>query len=705
MNKKPILLPFLMICTCFFFTVMRCAQSSKPLESDCRPVIVLSGDSIVFAPDSTRYVISDSGHCSARRYVWSFNNGASFTDTTMRPAFLKHWSEADTGVRMIVACALTQAGETSFPETLSIRVMPCIPTVGLNGASEALPLDTTRLTVSGASKCGAIALYLWSFNGGVSFDDSGPSNYVIKQWGAGDTGLFHILVKAISSTGEASLADSSTVRVRSDINPVQLPHDTTVRAQDTIAIIARVLSQVSSISRFFWTVDHAAQETPTIGNTLRCSWPPGAAGVHVVKVRATDDRMTGYVLDSMAVNVVTQSPSLVHPRDTLVSRTDTILVTLHASDSGAQIVTYLWNVGGLSWTDSTKTPRYKISYFGKDTVTIGVGVCDNHGATVVDSFHIYYNAPPENIRMLLPTNGDTILFHTIDSTFFQKRVAFRFTAFDRNGAMDSLSFSLYLGKSPGLLEKIYEGRDSLFIAGNIDTAHYFWRLAAHDKFGDSVSCAGTFMTLLQQTICFAGHSIVSGFFCDSGSGGFRKKVLSGLRSSFGNDAKVKAVGPLVTNFMAKSPDDSCFAVGGYTAKDLYLLMENSFPALNADLWVIMLGINGNYNSTELRSLMNILNAVHANNSQAGIYVINGLPYAPLSGQDQVFNAWLSDSIAAKKNLSWKISCIDAYHKFALDDYPNPALFTPESPAMMHPNQAGYDTLANLILSTMGITMP
>jgi len=120
------------------------------------------------------------------------------------------------------------------------------------------------------------------------------------------------------------LADSSIVRVRSDINPVQLPHDTTVRAHDTIAIIARVLSQVSSISRFFWTVDHAAQETPTIGNTLRCSWPPGAAGVHVVKVRATDDRMTGYVLDSMAITVVTQSPSLVHPRDTLVSRTDTI---------------------------------------------------------------------------------------------------------------------------------------------------------------------------------------------------------------------------------------------------------------------------------------------------------------------------------------------------------------------------------------------
>jgi len=104
-------------------------------------------------------------------------------------------------------------------------------------------------------------------------------------------------------------------------------------------------------------------------------------------------------------------------------------------------------------TDSTKTPHHKISYFGKDTVTIGVGVRDNHAATVVDSFHIYYNAPPENIRMLLPTNEDTILFHTIDSTFFQKRVAFRFTAFDRNGATDSLLFSLYLGKSPGLLEK------------------------------------------------------------------------------------------------------------------------------------------------------------------------------------------------------------------------------------------------------------
>jgi hypothetical protein len=670
-----------------------------------RPIVTLTGNSTVFAGDSSRYIVSISGERPIKRYVWSFNNGLSFTDTTINPTFLKLWSESDTGVHTIEVMAQTPVGTVSSVDTLTVTVVACTPVVHLSGDSVAFPLDTMRLTVNGFSNCQSMNLFAWSFNGGVSYKDTLSSNFYIKQWGVGDSGLRHIWVKALTWTGLVSRADSMLVRVRSDISPVQLPHDTSVWANDTIAIVARVISPISSISRFFWTMDHAAQEVPTIGNTLRYSWPPNAAGPHILKVRATDDRMTGSIIDSMAITVALQTPTLVHPRDTVTSRSDTILVTLRASESGAQIVAYLWNIGGLTWTDSGKTPQHKISYFGKDTVTIGVGARDNRGMVAIDSFHIRFYAPPENLRMISPANGDTVRYRSIDSTFTQKRVTFRFSAVDPNGPSDSLLFSLYLGKSSGQLVKIYEGRDSGFAAGNIDTATYSWRLVARDKFGDSSSCTWTFMALLQQTICFAGHSIVSGFMCDSGTGGFRKKVLSGLRSSFGGNAKVKPIGPLLTAFMGQSPDDSCFAVGGYTAKELWILMTNSFPTLNADMWVIMLGVNGGYSSIELNSLMNIINAVHANNSKAGIYVINGLPYAPLSGQDQLFNGWLSDSITAKKSLAWKISNIDAYHKFAVNNAPNPALFAQESPALVHPNQAGYDTLANLILSTMGINNP
>jgi hypothetical protein len=672
----------------------------------CKLSVHLSGDSAVFSGDSDRYTLSVIGSCPVKCFLWSFDNGKSFADTTINPVFLKHWSESDTGVRKIIALAQTQSGAASFPDTLPVKVVSCMPTVRVSGDSIAFPLDTTRLIAVGVSNCRGIGSYIWSFNGGVSYKDSLLSSNYLKQWGVGDTGRRLIAVKAISSNGPVSLADSLAVRVRSDVSPVQLPHDTTIRANDTVVISAQIISSKSTISRFFWTVDHAPQEITTLGNTFRYSWPPASVGVHSIKLRATDDRMTGPIIDSMGITVFTQMPTLAHPRDTLLPKSDTLLVTLSASESGSRIVTYLWNIGGLTWTDSTKTAQHKISYFGKDTVTIGIGVRDDRGIMAIDSFHVYYTEPPRNIRMISPANGDTIRYRTIDSTFVQKRVTFRFSGVDPNGTSDSLSFSLYVGKSSGQIAKVYQGHDSIFTASAIDTGYYFWRLAACDKFGDSTVCSGNFTILLQQTICFAGHSIVSGFTCDGTTGGFRKKVLTTLRSSVAVNTRVKPTGPLVTNLITPPSDDSCFAVTGYTAKNLWTLMANSFPNLNADTWVVMLGVNGGYYYSELYYLMFILDQIHSNNPQAGIYVINGLPFVPSYGQDQIFNGWLADTIAAKKKLNWNISNIDAFTKFAINDTPNPALFTHEAPGaelgLIHPNQAGYDTLANLILRTMGV---
>jgi hypothetical protein len=171
-------------------------------------------------------------------------------------------------------------------------------------------------------------------------------------------------------------------------------------------------------------------------------------------------------------------------------------------------------------------------------------------------------------------------------------------------------------------------------------------------------------------------------------------------------APINATGPLTTNYLTPRSDDSCFAVNGWTAKELFGLMSNSFPTFTADKWVVMLGVNGGYYYSELYYLMFILNQIHANNPRAGIYVINGLPLTASYGQDKIFNGWLSDSIAARKKLNWNISNIDAFTKFAINDTPNPALFTLEppsaAPGYLHPNQIGYDTLANLILRTMGI---
>ena len=314
----------------------------------CRPTIALSGDSVGNSGDSSRYTVSVSGGCSIQWYIWSFMSGVSLQDTTFNPTVLKHWSQSDTGLHKLVVTAQTQLGLTSLPDTLSVKVVSCMPTVRVNGDSIAFPLDTTRLFATGASNCRAIGSYIWSFDGGVSYKDSLLSSFYLKQWGVGDTGSRHIAVKAITTNGLVSYADSLAVRVRSDVSPVQLPHDTTIRANDTASISAQIISSKSTISRFFWTVDHAPQEITTLGNTLRYSWPPASVGVHSIKLRVTDDHMTGSIIDSMSITVFTQMPTLAHPRDTLLPKSDTLLVTLSASESGSRIVTYLWNIGGLT---------------------------------------------------------------------------------------------------------------------------------------------------------------------------------------------------------------------------------------------------------------------------------------------------------------------------------------------------------------------
>ena len=95
----------------------------------CRPTIALSGDSVGNSGDSSRYTVSVSGGCSIQWYIWSFMSGVSLQDTTFNPTVLKHWSQSDTGLHKLVVTAQTQLGLTSLPDTLSVKVVSCMPTV------------------------------------------------------------------------------------------------------------------------------------------------------------------------------------------------------------------------------------------------------------------------------------------------------------------------------------------------------------------------------------------------------------------------------------------------------------------------------------------------------------------------------------------------------------------------------------------------
>ena len=678
----------------------------------CRPNIRLSGSTVIRVGDTTRFFIVSNAQCPAAFYLWSFNNGNSFTDTTHAPTILKRWNLQDTTLVRVVAAVKTSDGIQSIPDTLRLFSTPCTFSVHLSGDSSALAGDSSRFTITAVSSCSPILWYLYSFNGGSSFSDTLHMAVIAKYWNISDTGTRLVFAKAQTASGEYSVPDSCKIIIRSSFPKVSLPPDTSLTAGDTFIVIAQIDSGHRPIAFFAWTVDHAAQAIMTIGNSFAFYRPVENAGNHTLSVRAVDVKGFSSTSDSMTITSVAITPTLKIPRDTLIKRKDTLIAVVGASVAGGSIKQYLWNVGSSTWTDSGTAPQTKIVYQGKDTLTVLVGARDNRGSMKIDSFHVFFNAPPADLHMAFPRLGDTIIFRNIDSTYKHGAVHFRFSATDKNGIHDTLTYKLSLGTSPGGLATAYEGRDTVWTnTSPLDTSHYYWTLTVKDRLGDSAQISGGFTCLLQQTLCFAGHSIIVGFG-DSviGMGGMRGRILPVIRSRRGGTAKVKPLGPLSTGFMADKTDDSCFAVSSYRARDLYLLMKNSFPALNADMWVVMLGVNDAYSyNYEFRQLLWIIDTIHAHNPQAYTYVINGLPYQGAFGQDKVFNGWLADSLKSRKavNPSWNVWNIDAFKKFTLADSttPNPALFFPETPYVLHPNAAGYDTLSKMILDTMKLKFP
>jgi len=678
-------------------SLLSCSQTTKPAEKFS---IIGMNDTTVYAGDTVRLYATMSSSANIFDYYWSWNGGAVYSDTTTAPVIERCWQAADTGLQTIAIKATNTTNHVSDSAMVHVTVI-ARPAVVLSGDSIAYSGDTTHYFAGGSS---GIAWYLWSIDSSEKTTDTLYSKKFVKVWSLADTGRHMIYVRAQTKNGALSFSDSIQVFVYADVPMATLPADTVVAANDTVLITAQGLSHHASVVSYRWFVDNNPAYTVTTGNSYSCTWSLNQTGTHYVTVRAVDSRGTLSEPDTMLLHVTAMYPQLKVPHDTLISRSDTSSVTLSATGvGGATIVKYYWGVGSIWLTDSTTVPQKKLVYTGKDTLGILVGVKDSRGLMTVDSFHVFFNAPPEKLHMIKPASGDTVLYHLTDSTFYRKSITFSFSAFDRNAPRDTITYSLFAGTSTSTMQKIYEGHDTACTKTGFDTAVYYWRLVARDRFGDSTQVTGSFRCFLQHLICFAGHSVAAGFDGAAGCGGYRKKVLDTLRARFGGGvARVKSVGPFITGYMSNAVDDSCFAVSGFTSKALMQVMNSSYSALTADIWVFMLGSNEGY--SQLGSLMYIVNRAHANNPNAYMYIYNALPLKESYGMDQIYNSWLADSVAARKKANWNIWNINVYNVFCVGDTANPLLFTMTETPILHPNSKGYDTLGTMVLDTIKATL-
>ena len=193
----------------------------------CRPAIRLGGETLFHAGDTTRFFIETISRCPVAFYLWSFNNGLSFTDTTYSPTMVKRWEARDTAVSRVLAAAATSEGILSPIDTLGVSAVSCAPLIRLNGDSSAFVGDSTLFHANATATCSPIACYLWSIDGGAVVDTLRAPNF-LKYWDLADTGRRVVYAKTQTVGGEVSAPDSCRIRVLAGLPKVSLPRDTTI---------------------------------------------------------------------------------------------------------------------------------------------------------------------------------------------------------------------------------------------------------------------------------------------------------------------------------------------------------------------------------------------------------------------------------------------------------------------------------------------
>jgi len=162
------------------------------------------------------------------------------------------------------------------------------------------------------------------------------------------------------------------------------------------------------------------------------------------------------------------------------------------------------------------------------------------------------------------------------------------------------------------------------------------------------------------------------------------------------------MGHMLSGNILPPRDDSCLARSGCMALEMFdSLRFNRW--INADYWVIMLGVNSHYSWLEEDYCRRIMDTTHYRNPDGETYFLNGLPLpdsVPLGMPTRVqltgFNTWLDAMADVRRNAGWKLYVVNACSTMSVDTVSNDTLFYD----CLHPNQLGYDRLSQAIWAKM-----
>jgi len=617
-------------------------------------------------------------------YVWDFGNRV---DTSAAGAVPTVWTRRDTGAQILVVRAFDDDSIASPPDTVAVRVRLCAPTLTAMADTSVWINDTLQLQAQAADSNGRILGYAWDFGDHV---DTSTVGTVSMVWTRLDTGAQTIMVRAFDDDSVASPPDTVHVLVRSGPPTAALsPHAVAAAINDTVVLRASGSDPNGSSLRYIWWHTGQAAADSLDSDTLALVLRRADTGqVNVVRVQALDDATLLSQPDSCLVTVHVCPPRLVPEPDTLINTADTLHMDLLATDSNGTIAAYYLDIGADGWDDSAPVPAWRAFYGGDDSVPVVWGARDDDSTLVLDTFVIAWNQAPDSVSLFGPI--DTALVWGTALVRNERRVRFSMRGYDVDTPIDTLTFTLALGRDSLPFDTVYRGTDTFFVADTLDTGFYRWQLQASDLRGLAVRDTGSFVVIRERRICFLGHSILVGLAGNNLQGGFRKEVMDSMRTRLGRYEKLRPMGHMLSYMMQPPELDSCLGRSGAVSYELWDTLRHA-TWVNADCWVMMLGVNGDYNWSEQRYSQRIIDTAIYRNTECEVHFLNGLPIPdtltwpqPTNANRDVFNVFIELVAQTRRDYGYSVNVVDAYSVLSVDSVFNDTLMS----EYLRPSQLG-----------------
>ncbi|MBN1759137.1 MAG: SGNH/GDSL hydrolase family protein [Chitinispirillaceae bacterium] len=638
-------------------------------------------------------------------YEWSIDGGTFKRSTENgEDSLFWTWERPDTGCHRVTVVAVDNDGLSSEPDTQEVCILLEEPDFTLSGDTAVSVNDTVCFICQVTGTATTVDIYQWSTDPGGNRWFSTPGDTLELFWLLPDTGLQTVRCRITDSRGIVSAAESLLVQV-SATYPEAIVHGPQKAYEgDTVSVTASAGDEDGTVVRLYWhiSIPDSTFETGPEDTTITLFWETNDTGSCRIAVTAVDNDSLRSSAAVCSVQIVSASPVLEPVSDTTLTTADTLFVCRSLVDSGITADLFYFDFDGSDgWDDSSATAACTLTYAGATPVSLVTGVRSEKGRFFRDTVTVHFNRSPVIDSFSLVDNDTvwcgaaavpgsltvSVIVSDPDDDPFQATLIW-----SNESISDTISCSTAV-RVP--------------VAA---TGWYDWTLTGEDDMGNATSRNGRTCIGREYTICFAGHSIVAGLINDpdnpSTEGGFRAGVLAGLRDSLSDYERLRPVGPYITGNMSAdiSHDDSCFAVSGSVAREMYLLLEQAYPELNTDIWILMFGVNGSFSGPETSATHAFIRAIFTRNRNARLYVLTSPPYTEnLSAiQFLTYNRTLRDSIS-----NWAANgyagCIVEADSVLSDGYTvYDSLFSND---VVHPNQAGYDAVRDEILEVMWGSAP